>query len=146
MKYILGISLGFNASACIIDENCNILYSASEERFTNLKNCKQFPLLAIKNGIEFLDIDPTDIRACHYSHYQDADIYDLYRHTYGIDSKLEKQNYPAKMGSLLRHSYNITQEENVIRSHLFMLGVDVTEIKRINHHLVTFMNNTCIII
>ena len=47
---ILGISLGYNASACIISDDGKLLYSGSEERFNNRKNTKMFPMLSIKNG------------------------------------------------------------------------------------------------
>lgn len=121
----LGISLGFNTSACILDADNNVLYAASEERFTNVKNCKFFPILAIKNGIEFLGIDPKDITCCYYSHYQKADIYDLYRHTYGIDEKIPHR------ASLDEDS---EMEKNFIKQHLYMLGVEPFVICRVNHH------------
>ena len=124
----LGISFGYNASACIMDEQNNVLYAASEERFTNVKNCKFFPTLAINNGIEFLGLDPKDITACYYSHYQEADIYDMYRHSYGIDNKIPYRLYSD------RRNYEL--EKNFIDQHLYMLGIDVNlNIWRINHHV-----------
>ena len=134
MKYTLGLSFGFNASACIIDENYNIIYAASEERFTNVKNCKQFPMLAIKNGIKETGINPADITICRYSHYQDADIYDMYRHTYHIAEKLGKRNYPETWDGLTKLNANRAMENQFIDHHLNMLGVDVETIERINHH------------
>lgn len=145
MNYIIGISLGYNASACIMDEDQNVLYAASEERFTNIKNCKQFPLLAIKNGLKALAIDCDQIKTCRYSHYQDADIYDLYRHTYKIDEKISERKYPVNSNEAK------SMEIEFIRSHLHMLGLNVTTIERINHHhahaacaynLTPFHNNT----
>ena len=134
MNYTLGISLGFNASACIMDESQNVLYAASEERFTNKKNCKQFPLLAIKNGLEFTGISPEDIKTCNYSHYQNADIYDIYRHTYGIDDKINVRNYPKHIDDHA-HKYFLKKfEEEFIYHHLYMLGIAVRKIERINHH------------
>ena len=128
MTYTLGISLGFNASCCIMDENQNVVYAASEERFTNVKNCKQFPLLAIQNGIEYTGIDPEDIKICRYSHYQDGDIYDLYRHTYQINLKIKGRKYYCN--ETMGHWH----ETNFIDQHLNMLGIDVDKIERINHH------------
>ena len=133
MKYTLGISLGYNASACIIDEHQRVHYAASEERFTNVKNCKFFPILAIKNGLESLHIDPKDIDACYYSHYQAQDIYDLYRHTYGIDEKIPARNYP-EMTDLEKIYKNLEFEASFIEQHLFMLGINASDIRRINHH------------
>lgn len=128
MKYTLGISLGFNASACIMDESQKVVYAASEERFTNIKNCKQFPMLAIKNGLIEADIDPQDIKICRYSHYQNADVYDLYRHTYGIDKKISERRYVSENRINKRH------ELNFITQHLYMLGINADKIERINHH------------
>lgn len=133
MKYTIGISLGYNASACIMDENQNVIYAASEERFTNTKNTKQFPLLAIKNGLETTGINPSDIVYCRYSHYQNADIYDMYRHSYGIDGKLPERTYP-KLSSPISTINQIEFEETFIKAHLYMLGVNVKQIKRIHHH------------
>ena len=124
-ELILGISLGFNSSACILDSENNVLYAASEERFTNVKNCKFFPILAIKNGIEFLGIDPKDIAFCYYSHYQDANIYDMYRHTYQIDTKIP-QRPSLDISSMMEKSF--------IEQHLYMLGVDPLFIHRVDHH------------
>ena len=135
MTYILGISLGYNASACIMDNKGNVCYAASEERFTNIKNCKQFPLLAIKNGIEFLNIDPRDFSACRYSHYQSADVYDLYRHSFGIDKKLPDRNYPWVPNSIINMNRCREFEESFIAQQLYMLGIEVPFIERINHHL-----------
>lgn len=134
MKYILGISLGFNASACIMDLKQNVLYAASEERFTNIKNCKQFPMLAIKNGIEKFNIDPKDIVTCRYSHYQNADIYDLYRHTYGIDEKIPERNYCFEVDHFLNELVSRELEKAFIEQHLYMLGIRVANVERINHH------------
>lgn len=134
MKYILGLSFGFNASACIMDEQHNILYAASEERFTNIKNCKQFPMLAIKRGIEQLGINPSNIVVCRYSHYQEPDIYDMYRHTYHIDEKLPARRYPSNHGSTILSAENTAMEIQFIDHQLYMLGIEVNHIERIGHH------------
>lgn len=139
MKYILGLSFGFNASACIMDEDHNILYAASEERFTNIKNCKQFPLLAIRNGLLTTGIPTNLVKVCRYSHYQDADIYDLYRHTYHIDEKLPERDYPYSVGSCENCWKNRDFEEQFIRHQLYMLGIDVERVERIEHHVAHAM-------
>ena len=128
MNYTLGISLGFNASACIMDENQNVCFAASEERFTNVKNCKNFPMLAIQHGMNELNIEPRDIVSCRYSHYQNYDIYDLYRHTYNINEKIPARNYE------IDHRTQKELEKNFINQHLVMLGINVRNIERINHH------------
>lgn len=128
---ILGISLGYNASACIISDDGKLLYSGSEERFNNRKNTKMFPMLSIKNGIESLNLNVEDINACYYSHYQNYDIYDLYRHNYNINDIIEtraiKQNRSLYKEELLEKSF--------IEQHLYMLGIECETIERVNHHL-----------
>lgn len=128
MKYVLGISLGYNASACIMDENQNVVYAGSEERFINVKNCKEFPLASIEHGIEYLNIDPKDIVVCNYSHYQDPDLYDLYRHTYRIDKKVPGRRTKLSKDAMIWH------EEMFIRQQLLLLGIDPEAVVRINHH------------
>jgi carbamoyltransferase len=124
----LGISLGYNASACIISDDGVLLYAASEERFTNTKNCKSFPVMSIQNGIKYLGINPCEITACYYSHYQNYDIYDLYRHSYSINDKIEKRyDRPVNLGKERK------LEKSFIEQHLYMLGIDC-EICRVSHH------------
>lgn len=124
----LGISLGYNASACIIDDDGKLLYAASEERFTNDKNCKSFPMMSIQNGLKYLKINPSRITECCYSHYQNYDIYDLYRHTYYINDKI---------GNRYDRVVDINKEKKLehsfIEQHLYMLGIEC-DIKRISHH------------
>lgn len=124
----LGISLGYNASACIISDDGKLLYAGSEERFTNIKNCKSFPMLAIQKGIKYLNIKPSEITECYYSHYQNYDVYDLYRHTYSIQDKIER---------FCNRSVNISKENKLeksfIEQHLYMLGIEC-KINRVSHH------------
>lgn len=124
----LGISLGYNSSACIINDDGTLLYAASEERFTNIKNCKKFPILAIQNGIKFLNIKPSEINECFYSHYQDYDIYDLYRHTYSINNVIEHR-YERCVNKSKENKF----EKSFIEQHLYMLGIEC-DINRVSHH------------
>lgn len=130
-EYTLGISLGYNASCCIIDEKQNILYAASEERFTNKKNCKEFPLAAIKKGIDYLNIKPHEITNCAYCHYQEADLYDLYRHTYHIDEKLGKRPIEYEPGNAGRYAL---AEMQFIKQQLALIDIMPFTVQRINHH------------
>ncbi|AEH06863.1 carbamoyltransferase C-terminal domain-containing protein [Methanothermococcus okinawensis] len=59
---ILGIHDGHNASACLIDNNNNIRYAISEERFTRKKNQRGFPKYSVNyilNEIKKLDKEST---------------------------------------------------------------------------------------
>ena len=126
----LGISLGYNTSASIISDNGELLYAASEERFTNKKNCKTFPILSIKNGIEYLNIKPSDITECYYSHYQSYDIYDLYRHTYSIDKFI-----PCRFNRDVSIEKEKMFETQFIQHQLYMIGIECEKITRVPHHL-----------
>jgi carbamoyltransferase len=58
---ILGVSAYYHDSAIAIIEDGNIIYAAQEERFSRIKNDASFPILAIKNALEFLKISIHDI-------------------------------------------------------------------------------------
>jgi carbamoyltransferase len=58
---ILGISAYYHDSAIAIVEDGNVIYAAQEERFSRIKNDASFPILAIKNALEFLKISIHDI-------------------------------------------------------------------------------------
>lgn len=58
---ILGISAYYHDSAVCLIEDGKILYAAQEERFSRIKNDENFPLLALKNCLDYLAISLTDI-------------------------------------------------------------------------------------
>ena len=58
MLAVLGISCGFHdSSSCIIDFNGNILFAASEERFSRLKGDSSFPQSSIDSAIEYAKVN-----------------------------------------------------------------------------------------
>lgn len=67
-KIYLGISLGFNSSACVISNKRGILAAISQERLNGQKNTKELPLDAIKKCLELANVKEIDQIAI--SHYE----------------------------------------------------------------------------
>lgn len=63
---ILGISAYYHDSAVCLIEDGKILYAAQEERFSRIKNDANFPILSLKNCLEYLDISLHDIETIVY--------------------------------------------------------------------------------
>lgn len=64
-RLYLGISLGFNSSACLYSSERGLLRCISQERINRIKNTKEIPIDAIRfclNGISEIE----DICVCHY--------------------------------------------------------------------------------
>lgn len=59
-KIYLGISLGFNCSACVMSTKTGILSAVSQERLTNVKNTKEIPYDAILMAIKQADVNVID--------------------------------------------------------------------------------------
>lgn len=64
-EYVLGITgikdFNHDNSAVIIKDG-NILFAASEERYTRKKHDTAFPLLSIKNGLSYLNVKESEIK------------------------------------------------------------------------------------
>lgn len=66
-KIVLGISLGFNSSACVLGSSSGVLSAISEERLTNEKNTKRIPFKAIRECLSIAGVNAIDsIAICHY--------------------------------------------------------------------------------
>ena len=57
---ILGLVWDITSSAAISIDN-TIRYASSEERFSRQKSDEQYPKTAIEKGLNFCDINPTDL-------------------------------------------------------------------------------------
>lgn len=78
-KFYLGISLGFNSSACVVSSKRGPLFAISQERLNLVKNTKEVPYDAIEECIKNTGIkDFNKICICHYE-----DIDDEYFKKYG---------------------------------------------------------------
>jgi len=112
---ILGISLGFNSSACIYSTERGLLAAISQERLNGQKNTKELPLEAAVRCCEIAKVDTIDHIAI--SHYEE--IRDQYFERYG-----EKYDLAASAW------------QNKIISYLISKGITVkdTDITRVPHH------------
>jgi carbamoyltransferase len=66
VKKILGISAFYHDSAAAIIINGKILFAAQEERFTRIKHDENFPVNAIKEALNFSELELRDIDAIVY--------------------------------------------------------------------------------
>lgn len=57
---ILGIQMGITSGVAVYD-NGRIIYAASEERFTRIKNDSSYPINALKNDVRICHITPEKI-------------------------------------------------------------------------------------
>lgn len=114
-KIYLGLSLGFNSSACVYSTKRGLLAAISQERLNGKKNTKELPLEAAVACCEIANIGHIDGIAI--SHYEE--ITDSYFERYG-------EEYDVSAASW----------ESAIVDYLYENGFKVndTEIKRIPHH------------
>jgi carbamoyltransferase len=63
---ILGISAFYHDSAVCLIEGDKILYAAQEERFSRIKNDANFPILALKDCLNYLNISLSEIETIVY--------------------------------------------------------------------------------
>lgn len=68
-KIYLGISLGFNSSACVVSNMRGVLAAISQERMNGQKNTKELPMDAIEKCLEIANV--RQIEAIAISHYDE---------------------------------------------------------------------------
>lgn len=114
-KIYLGLSLGFNSSACVYSNKRGVLAAISQERLNGQKNTKELPLDAAVKCCELAGI--RNVHKIFISHYEN--IEDTYFEKYG-------------------EKYQVIAEDwqTAIVNYLFINNIDVDdqEIERINHH------------
>lgn len=67
-KLYLGLSFGFNASACLVSDKRGLLAAISQERLSGVKNTKELPIDAAIKCCEISGVDK--VYEVVYSHYQ----------------------------------------------------------------------------
>ncbi len=67
-KFYLGISLGFNASACVVSNKRGLLSAVSQERMNGVKNTKEVPFDAMIECLKLAKVNVID-KVC-ISHYE----------------------------------------------------------------------------
>ena len=68
-KYYLGMSFGFNSSACLMSNKRGLIAAISQERLNGEKNTKEIPFDAALKCLEIADVK--EINAIAVSHYED---------------------------------------------------------------------------
>ena len=110
-KLFLGISLGFNSSACLYSNVRGLLKCVSQERFNRIKNTKEIPIYAIKFCIEGLS-EIEDVCISHYEH---------------ITTQYFEKYLP-------NYDYKGETWEDYLRNMINDLGTSFKDIFRIPHH------------
>lgn len=103
-KFYLGISLGFNSSACVYSSERGLLAAISQERLNGEKNTKELPFDAMLKCIELADTCRIDQIAI--SHYEE--ISNEYFERYGEKYKFAVSNWKrTTINYLLSHGVNV---------------------------------------
>lgn len=110
-KYYLGISLGFNSSACVYSSERGLLSAISQERLNGEKNTKELPFDAMLKCIELANTSIIDQIAI--SHYEE--ISNEYFERYGKKYKLAVANWEHTIiNYLVCHDINVVNH-NIVR-------------------------------
>lgn len=112
-KIYLGLSFGFNSSACVVSNTRGLLSAISQERLNGEKNTKQIPFEAALKCLEIARVHHIDcIAVCHYEE--------------------------MSVGWLNRYGSNKylgLDWKNVIRQYFIEKGFEVEDrVVRVNHH------------
>lgn len=118
-KVYLGISLGFNASACLYSNTRGIIAAISQEKINKVKNTKEIPIEAILKCCEIADV--YEIEEIAYSHYQELTMKEIRKY---VSRKYTKC---ADIFSSIDSFFIGTLETNGI-------NVNNHTLKRIEHH------------
>lgn len=115
-SYILGLNLGHDPSAAIVDRNGNVLSAILESRLSRFKKERRFPHRAIRYVIHQAGINASKISVVTYCNYQKN------------ETSLIRTKYLASVGSLTASSTELIQ--NAVSS----LNIFPESISRIDHH------------
>lgn len=113
-KFYLGISLGFNASACVISNERGLLSAVSQERLNGVKNTKEVPFDAMLECLKIADVKKV-YKVC-ISHYEI--ISELYFHKYS--------SYELKGDNWQEFILNFLTDNGI--------EIECKNIQRVDHH------------
>lgn len=120
-KFYLGISLGFNSSACVMSNKRGVVAAISQERMNGQKNTKELPFDAIAKCIEIAGVKKIEQVAI--SHYETItnDYFEKYQ---------ASEESPYRLGI-------VRDWKECILNILDKIGVKIfcRQIKVVNHHL-----------
>lgn len=120
-KFYLGISLGFNSSACVVSDKRGLVAAISQERMNGQKNTKELPFDAIAKCIEIAGI--REIEQIAISHYETI--------TNEYFKKYQATEGPYRLGIISNW------QECILNILIYEIGVKIVcrQIKVVNHHL-----------
>ena len=110
-KFYLGISLGFNSSACVYSSERGLVSAISQERLNSEKNTKELPFDAMLECIK--EAGTKTIEAIAISHYEN--ITDEYFERYGKRFNLAASSWENKIISYLTANSIIVNNISIIR-------------------------------
>ena len=117
--FILGISLGFNSSASLWqDDKC--LASISQERLTGVRNTKEVPIYAAMKCFEIADVNPIEINVA-YTNYE------------GLSYTYLCKNFPSCI-PMSECDKGKSPEEFLTNMIEQATGCSVVHINRVEHH------------
>lgn len=109
-KFYLGISLGFNSSACVVSNKRGLLSAVSQERLNGVKNTKEIPFNAMLECLKIANVKEVD-RVC-ISHYET--ITDEYFHKYS-SCELVGSDWKEFIINFLTANYIFVKNDTVYR-------------------------------
>ncbi len=114
-KLYLGISLGFNSSACVFSSERGLIAAISQERLNGQKNTKEIPFDAVRECLKLADTNVIDAVAI--SHYENLSL-----------------DYFKRYGE----RFELTGEtcQDYVMNYLTSIGIKVKQpyMTRVNHH------------
>lgn len=110
-KFYLGISFGFNASACVVSSERGVLAAISQERLNGEKNTKELPFDAALKCCEITGV--YNFEALAVSHYENISV-----------------SYLQKYGK----KYNLHGDKWQDVIHNYFSGIEIEKIVHVHHH------------
>lgn len=107
-KFYLGISFGFNASACVISNKKGLVAAISQERLNGIKNTKRLPFDAILKCLEIAGTK--SVEGVAVSHYEEITLSNLQKYS---DEKLYGKNWKDAILNWL-NDHDISVRDNAI--------------------------------
>jgi carbamoyltransferase len=130
---VLGVSLGFNSSACLFSNDNGLLFAVSEERLNGEKNTKAFPVLSLIQCLEYAKKYDYDVSCCAYSFYQDLTNKMFFKYARMAE---EKEAYLGLLNARNDHLSPTDLFMDIINGTLFQLGMEPLErVWRVEHHM-----------
>lgn len=114
--YILGLNLGHDPSAVLIDFDGRVLSGIHEARITRNKKERRFPFNSIRYVLQEANLNPEDISEVAYTNYDEDKLSNI------------RDKYLGGIGQ-----YSLTCFD-LLKQNIAALGLSNANLRRINHH------------